>query len=274
MSDLESFLDQCFDSFVMGKTKENTTPAQTSKRTRSESSPGASGSPEKGFSEILESIDKKLSSFDARLFLVEVLHKEFGKLRESLEFSQAQVTSLAAENQALRGDVKDLTEQVTRMSGENKKFKESILDLQSRSMRDNLVFSGIPEREGEDAEVTVRNFIEHQLKLPSETVRSITFDRVHRIGARRSANSRSRAMVVKFQHYKQKMQVIRQGRELRGTEFSVNDQFPKEILDRRRVLFPIRKKFISEGARASVSVDRLYVNGQLYREPDVTPWLY
>jgi len=64
------------------------------------------------------------------------------------------------------------------------------------------------------------------------------------------------------------------GRELRGTDLSINDQFPKEILVRRRVLFPIRRKFMEGGSRAVIAVDKLFINGKLYRDQDTTPWLY
>ncbi len=77
----------------------------------------------KSFTDILDSIDKRLSSFDARLSLVEILHREFKSLRESLEFSQQQVETLAAENASLRDSVKSLTENMTHLSEENKKNK-------------------------------------------------------------------------------------------------------------------------------------------------------
>ena len=256
----------------MGKTTK--TPAPSSKRSRAEDSPGAASSPGQGLEEILTSINEKLSSFDARLALVEVLHREFQALRESLEFSQQQVVSLAAENEVLRESVKSLTEGMAKLSGENKTIKESVLDLQARSMRDNLVFSGIPERAEEDPEATVTEFLKKHLKLPTDVIKDITFHRVHRLGGRRPDARRPRPIVVKFEHYKQKELVRSRGRELRGTDFSVNDQFPKEILERRRCLFPVRRKFIDGGARAVIAVDKLYVNGQLYRDRDVTPWLY
>ncbi|XP_030583063.1 uncharacterized protein LOC115778849 [Archocentrus centrarchus] len=261
----------------MGKPQKNpaTTATPTPKRTRSECSTSTSTlSPEKSFTDVLDSIDKKLTSLDARLALVEVLHKEFQQLRVSLEFSQEQVKALAVENQTLRDTVKQLTDGMTQLTGENKKMRETILDIQARSMRDNLVFSGIPEQAEEDAEASVREFLQHQLKLPSEAVKNITFHRVHRLGGKKPDNKWPRPIVAKFEHYKQKEQVRSRGRELRGTHYSVNEQFPKEILDRRRVLFPIRKKYITEGVRATVAVDKLYVNGQLYRDREVTPWLY
>ncbi|XP_019220045.1 uncharacterized protein LOC109204166 [Oreochromis niloticus] len=151
--------------------------------------PGTTLPASKDIADILESIDKRLSSFDARLSLVEILHREFKSLKESLEFSQQQVEMLAAENATLRESVKSLTDNVTQLNIENKKIKESVIDLQARSMRDNLVFSGIPESAREDAEATVKSFIKTHLKLPEDTVKNITFERVHRLGADRETTS-------------------------------------------------------------------------------------
>lgn len=71
---------------------------------------------------------------------------------------------------------------------------------------------------------------------------------------------------LRSSHLKQKELVKSWGRELRRTDFSVIDQFPKEILEGRRCLFPVRKKFMDGGFLA---VDKFYVN-----DPEVTPWLY
>lgn len=260
----------------MGKTGKIPTPspAPSSKRSRPEDSPGTASTPNNPSVDLLITIEQRLSSLDSRLNIMELLHQEFQAMRESLEFSQQQVISLAAENKTLRESVKSLTEGLNQLSKDNKYLKGTVLDLQARSMRDNLVFSGIPEQAEEDPEKTVVEFITKHLKLPTETVKNITFQRVHRLGGKKSDSGRPRPIVAKFDHFKQKMLVKSRGRELRGTHFGVNDQFPKEILDRRRVLFPIRKKFLDEGCRAVVAVDKLFINGQLYRDKVSTPWLY
>ena len=54
----------------------------------------------------------------------------------------------------------------------------------------------------------------------------------------------------------------------------MNDQFPREMMERRKILFPIRKQFMEDKKKAVISVDRLYVGGQLYRDSEKTPWLY
>ncbi|MEQ2237194.1 hypothetical protein ILYODFUR_020742 [Ilyodon furcidens] len=109
-------MDECFDNIVMGKPQKSalmTTP--TSKLSRSECLASTSTiSSEKSYADVLDSIDKKLTSLDARL--VEVLHREFQALRESLEFTQEQLALLTAESQTLRDHVKTLTDGMTQQS--------------------------------------------------------------------------------------------------------------------------------------------------------------
>lgn len=50
--------------------------------------------------------------------------------------------------------------------------------------------------------------------------------------------------------------------------FSVNDQLPKEILEHHRYLL------IDRESLAVNTVDKLYVNGQLFQDQEITPWLY
>lgn len=59
--------------------------------------------------------------------------------------------ALTAENSAVKELVKSLTNGMSQLSDENMKIKETFLDLQSRSMRDNLVFMGKPETLEENA---------------------------------------------------------------------------------------------------------------------------
>lgn len=46
----------------------------------------------------------------------------------------------------------------------NGRLGESVTDLQARSMSDNLIFSGIPEERGEDAETVIQNLIQWKFK--------------------------------------------------------------------------------------------------------------
>lgn len=85
-----------------------------------------------------------------------MMHADIKELKASLEFTQSQIDTLQAENKDLKLSVSKLTTDMETVKNENKLMKESILDLQSRSMRDNLVFSGITEQPQEDQEHTIK----------------------------------------------------------------------------------------------------------------------
>lgn len=216
---------------------------------------------------LLESINNKLG-------ILELLHADIKDLKASLEYSQSQIDTLVIENNELKGNVTTLSDQVNQLTTENKLMKEQILDLQCRSMRDNLIFSGIPlpsdNATPDDPEKAIQEFMQSSLKIPPETANKITFHRVHRLT---SKDNKAPPIIAKFEHYKHKELVKSKGKELKGTPYGLNDQFPKEIQERRRALLPIMKQLRQEGKRATLSVDKLYVNGSLYRDRNITHWL-
>lgn len=102
LAHLEQYIDEYFNKFcVMNRTnkkpsKINATP--DNKRPCSKISTGTTPSPSlkplccTEVSNILLSIEQKLSRLNSGISLVEILHKEFQAIRQSLEFSQKQNT--------------------------------------------------------------------------------------------------------------------------------------------------------------------------------------
>ena len=198
----------------------------------------------------LQSINKKLDKLD----MLNAMMEEIKGLKESLEFSQELISDLVKDNVELKGKMELMEARVDTI--------ETV----------NIVFTGIPEAEGKNCEIVIREFMSDQLNMPSETVQGVTFSRVHRVG--RPSKDRPRAIVARFEHYQQKELVKGRGRELRNTSFGMNDQFPPEIHDRRKVLFPIMREHRSHNSRVTLVVDKLYINNQLFRDSSITPWLF
>ena len=80
------------------------------------------------------------------------------------------------------------------------KMKESLLDIQSHSMRENLIYSGIPEDASNNSEGAIREFVQSALKLPIETVNKVAFHRVHRLGAQSEKTKGPQPIIAKFEH--------------------------------------------------------------------------
>ena len=142
---------------------------------------------------------------------------------------------------------------------------EKIIDLQTRSMRENLVIQGIDEDDEETWSKTqekVVSFMKNDLKINNANKSMV--DRAHRVGQKNARKPRN--VVVKLASSSSKDLVLKNVGHLAGkTHFSVQEQFPPEINERRRRLWPIfkeakEKKKQDRTYKVNWSLDRLYVN--------------
>lgn len=71
--------------------------------------------------------------------------------------------------------------------------------------------------------------------------------------------------MAKFLQFKDREIVRRARTNLKDTGFFINEQFPKEIADRRRQLLPKMRQAIRDGKSAWISYDTLYIDGRPIR---------
>lgn len=259
-------------------------PEATIKRTRDQLSSSGSdkGHPsklpnmnnfEKEVSDRLQSIENKLATLD----VIQQLLTDIVALKVSVEFTNKRCADLEKKNKELEDDVKKWKEtslNVTKCQTENKKLNTALLDLKCRSMRNNIVITGLDEDPKEDYAITERKvkvFLKDSLKMPDAQIAKMDFQKAHRFG--KQTPSKPRSIVACLSHYKMKMAIMEKGPELKGLPLSLNDQYPKEIMDRRRVLIPIMKELRAQHQKVKLVVDRLYVNNQLYRDATTIDWL-
>ncbi|MDG2555531.1 hypothetical protein P7M41_26415, partial [Vibrio parahaemolyticus] len=110
-------------------------------------------------------------------------------LKVSLEFTYQQISDLQQNNAELRSTLAAVTSDVDLLKKENKLLKETVLDVQSRSMRDNLIISGIPESTPDNPEVQVKKFMVTALKIPTDCQQHHLSPRPQARTPRRSASS-------------------------------------------------------------------------------------
>lgn len=72
---------------------------------------------------------------------------------------------------------------------------------------------------------------------------------------------------------KMKSAVMSKGKELKGSHQAITDQFPLEILRRRRLLYPAMLEARKNKKNARLAVDKLIIDGKIFRDPSVTYWL-
>lgn len=104
------------------------------------------------------------------------------------------------------------------------------------------------------------------LKIPDPESK-FDIDVAHRIGERQVG--KIRPIVAKFvrREHKDTMKQTAQKCNLRDSPFNVAEQLPKVVQERRKLLIPKMVQFRSEGKRATLTRDKLFVGGAEYKDP-------
>jgi hypothetical protein len=184
-------------------------------------------------------------------------------LYENINFDQNDTKSKLDH---LQGLMKKIEVTMNEIKENQQDQHETILDLQCRSMQDNLIFYGIEEPktetgEYENTEESLNEFITNKMKIH----KSIQFQRVHRLGKRRRDQIKPRPIIAKFKEDKDRELIKYTAPEvLKGSEFGVREQYPREIENRRKVLYPKLKEAKETGQRARLVRDRLYIDNERF----------
>ena len=194
-----------------------------------------------------------------------ILEETNKQLEASLEFAYTSIKELREKKAVQDEAINELKKGVKSLTKQAAYEKERAIKLESHSRRNNLNFFNIPEKKDEsfeNSETILRNFMVAELKI-SKDVDDISFERVHRIGKSSPTESKPRPLIAKFTYHKDKEFVLSQAKNLRDTKFTVARDFPREIVDRRKLLLPTLKDAKKKGHTATLVYDKLYINGQL-----------
>lgn len=144
------------------------------------------------------------------------------------------------------------------------------IDIEARSRRNNLIIRGVPEERDENCFQTVRRFICDHLGLDANRMFLV---RAHRLGARkrdtRPFEPQKRPLIVAFRDFTDTVEILDNTKRLKGTYFSVDRDYPREIYEARKRLWPILKEKRKEHPKADVYIQypaRLMVDKVLIRD--------
>ena len=127
-------------------------------------------------------------------------------------------------------------------------------------MSHNLIFNGIEETPREDTEEVLHNFLHQELGIDFH----FEFKNVHRFGKNRKNRKQARPIVAKFIYQRDVSVVLENAKKLKGKPYRINRQFPEEIEQARKSLYPIMKELRQKGEHVKLVRDTLYVNGEPY----------
>lgn len=219
----------------------------------------------------ISSVELKVSNIDAE---VKSVQSQMATYNESIGYFNDMYDDIVSDDSARKSTVDNLIKRVENIETEQQSIKskqssveEKVLDLQCRSMRENLLFTGIPESESidagdrEDSESVLRDFLCNKMNITDD----IKFDRVHRLGRQNYQQNYPRPLIAKFHQYKDRERIrLTAPKVLRGTPYGVREQFPAEIEAVRRTLYPAAKRAREKEQKVRLVRDRLFINDVQY----------
>ena len=230
----------------------------------------------------LDELSNKISTFDKavqNLFkTVEKVSKRVDDVEQGMNFinekfedAKKDVSDVKGVCAGIREDADSANDAIFRLQKDLDELYTRHIDLQTRSMRENLIFTGIPMHdkfeESETTEKVLEKFMTEQLKL----CRIAEYDRAHRFGKEYverypdgSVKFMTKPIVCRFRNFKEREFVRKAARELRDTHFGISEQFPKEVNDKRKELWPHFQEARRQRKKAFFKRDRLFIDGVEY----------
>ncbi|XP_031330179.1 uncharacterized protein LOC116161106 [Photinus pyralis] len=163
----------------------------------------------------------------------------------------------------LSATIENLKTENSNLRTQMQQMEKKIDYLENQSRRNNVIFYNVKEDAKEDTEAKVRQIIDSQYKI---SLGDKDIERAHRL----ATNVRtSRPIIIKFNNFKVKDFIVRNAFKLKNTPVSVSEDFSKHILQKRSLLKPYLMQAKSEGKRAHLKFDMLYINGRKYTVDDL-----
>jgi tRNA threonylcarbamoyladenosine modification (KEOPS) complex Pcc1 subunit len=209
---------------------------------------------------MIRTVMAKLDTLDEIKNRIACVEQDFKQLKSSLEFAHAEVEDLKDQIENAKNSEVENRNRIVELEEANRRLHESVIDLKGCSMRDNLLFFNVEEEEKENTDEKIFQILEEKLEIP-DARNKIQIDRTHRDGRKRNAQRKPRAIVVKFNYFRDREFIRQNARKLRGTRIRIAEQFPEEIEKITQTLYLEMKKAKAAKQRVRMVRDKLFING-------------
>jgi hypothetical protein len=162
----------------------------------------------------------------------------------------------------VKSDVDRLKRKCELLEKENKEIVLQCDRLESHSRRSNLIFYNVEESNGENwsaIENIIRQILCNEMKINLD---DLDIERAHRLGKKNRGVARP--IIVKFGHYKKKMEVLRHRSSLKGCKIRIDEDFTYRIREIRNQLKEFMFEARNKGRHAVLKFDKLVIDGQFY----------
>ncbi|KAI8499875.1 hypothetical protein Bbelb_221920 [Branchiostoma belcheri] len=214
--------------------------------------------------ELLELQERNFKSFLDTI--MESTHKrmdniirEVQEIKDSLQYSQKEIDENKINLLRHVQKVEDIDTEITLLKKDITVNDTKVDYLENQSRRNNILIDGVADTKDEtweQCEQKVRELVKEKLKLDPK---QIEIERAHRNG-RFNDGGRPRPIVAKLLRYKDRDQIMKRAKYLKGTHIYINEDYSEKVRQKRKELIPQMKAERERGNIAYLKFDKLVVH--------------
>ena len=238
-------------------------------------------------SQVTGSIDALSNSMNEMNSRFDVLAKDVNTALDKAESARAMATANTKEITMIRSEmvelklecdrkcretcseVRDLRAECQSLRAENFELKSQTNNLETYSRRNNLIFYGIPEKNGEteaNCETSVKQLFVKMLNFTDQEANNMEFVRCHRLY--RPKKNNVKPIIVRFGNFKDRENVWLKKKSITDKSINIGEDFPKSIAYSRRKLIPVYAKAkrlpVLANVKVSLKADILSIGDKRY----------
>lgn len=224
--------------------------------------------------DIEQESDHELLRIIARsVSVLPAIQNDLATVNSNFIATNSQVSQVLLENKELKMKLAVLEGKHCKLEDDFCKLKMVVTDIQCRQMNENVLLYNIDDTPVENCVNVVTNFFKKQLKIPSTKIQSINnqnglikIDVAHRNG--KFITSRKRSIVVKFVDRTSKLEVFKYVKNLKGTDYSVSDQLPAPVRERRIAQLPLLRSLRADDKKCKLIADKIILEKEGIVDPE------
>ena len=185
----------------------------------------------------------------------------------NLQQDVARISTIEENCNKQKKEIQFLKTELTKVKSKNKQLQEDLLRQESYSRRKNVRLHGISTGESQQdlEDVVIKMFGKIGVKIEPRDI-----ERVHYIGQAKKGERRS--VLLRFHHFKDKLAAISSKENLRQIHITIQEDFPKDIIERRKLLLPIFFKALELYPHLNPKFygDKINLGGKIYTTENIS----
>ncbi|KAI5753354.1 hypothetical protein M8J77_026134 [Diaphorina citri] len=161
-------------------------------------------------------------------------------------------------NKKLQPLVKEVAEMKQKVQNLEKNIEINMSRINKIEKKRNLIIFGLEQEEEEDPTMLEEKLLQLFKEKLNIKVETFEIDFIKRFGKAKD----KKPIVVGLTTWKRKISILTQTPKLKGTNIVIKEDFPKDVIEIRKKLYPQMKTYREQNRKAILKYDKLYVDGK------------